>query len=156
MNRSDMIEMGLDALNFLIKVQKSPEGYFEPVGYKGWYKRGGTKARFDQQPIEAAATIDACVGAWRVTRDSRWLDEAKICYDWFLGVNDLGVSIYDHYSGGCKDGLQADGVNQNEGAESTLSWLMALLSMEEVRFEVDYQKKEQDEPEAVTTGAGGG
>jgi glycosyltransferase involved in cell wall biosynthesis len=142
MNRGDMTEMALKSLDFLVRVQKSPEGYFQPVGYKGWYKRGGVKARFDQQPVEAQSMIEACIGAWHVTRDERWLADAGMCYEWFLGRNDLRVALYDYASGGCRDGLQADGVNQNEGAESTLAWLMAAVSMEEIKVEIGDRLKE--------------
>lgn len=142
MNRGDMTDAALKALAFLLRVQKAPEGHFQPIGYKGWYKRGGVKARFDQQPVEAESTLEACVGAWHVTRDDRWLDEARLCYEWFLGRNDLGMPLYDYASGGCKDGLQADGVNQNEGAESTLAWLLSATAMEEVAAELAPQKKE--------------
>ncbi len=135
MNKWDMVEMGVKALDFLVGVQKSPEGRFAPVGTSGWYPRGGEKARFEQRPAEAQATMDACVEAWHVTRDKRWLGEAKLCYEWFLGANDLGLSLYDHLSGGCRDGLHPDRASQNEGAESTVAWLLSALAMEVVRSE---------------------
>jgi len=139
MNRPDMIETGLRALEFLLKVQRTGEasggGHFAPVGNKGWYPRGGEKACFDQLPIEAQAAMEACIEAWHVTRERSWLAEARLCYEWFLGRNDLGISLYDHSSGGCRDGLQPDRANQNEGAESTLAWLMAATGMEEVLSE---------------------
>jgi len=136
MQRQDMVDEALRALRFLMSVQKSPEGHFEPVGSNGGYTRGGVKARFDQQPVEAEATLEACVEAWHVTGDAKWLDEARICYEWFLGRNDLGVSLYDHASGGCRDGLHPDRANQNEGAESTLAWLLSAITMEEIKAEV--------------------
>lgn len=145
MQKGAMIEMALEALSFLLKVQKTPEGYFEPIGYKGWYQKGGTKSRFDQQPIEVESTIAACAEAWRVTRETRWLDDAQLCYDWFLGRNTLGEPLYDPLTGGCRDGLQADGVNQNEGAESTLAWLLAAITMEEIKIEAGTSDKEPQE-----------
>ena len=128
-HRDDLVEVALRALDWLIKLQTSPQGHFVPIGSNGWYARGKTKARFDQQPVEAHAMIEACLEALKVTGDTRWLVSAQMCFDWFLGRNDLRLSLYDHATGGCRDGLQSEGVNQNEGAESTLAWLMSLLTM---------------------------
>jgi hypothetical protein len=130
-----LVEMGVKALGFLVDAQKSPEGRFAPVGTNGWYPRDGEKARFDQRPAEAQATMDACIEAWHVTRDKRWLGEAKLCYEWFIGANDLGLSLYDHLSGGCRDRLHPDRASQNQGAEATVSWLLSAIAMEEVRSE---------------------
>jgi len=135
LQRGEMVEMGLSALSFLLRIQKAPEGHFAPVGTDGWYPRKGTKARFDQQPIEAHAMIDACAEAWHVTQKERWLDEARTCFDWFLGRNDLGLPLVDNFTGGCRDGLHPDRANQNEGAESTLAWLMSVITMEGLRAE---------------------
>jgi hypothetical protein len=77
--------------------------------------------------------MDACIEAWHVTRETRWLDEARKCHEWFLGRNDLGISLYDHASGGCRDALQPDGANQNEGASATLAWLLSAVALEEIR-----------------------
>jgi len=129
MQRQDMLETGLEALDWLVKLQMSPQGHLVPVGNHGWYPMGGTKARFDQQPIEAHAMLDACIEAYKVTKQERWMEMAWTCLDWFLGRNDLRVSLYDHATGGCRDGLQSEGVNQNQGAESTLAWLLSLLTM---------------------------
>jgi len=129
--RGEMVEMGLRALQFLLDVQRAPEGHFSPIGHDGWYPRGGAKARFDQQPIEAGTMVSACIEAWHVTQDARWIDEARMCFEWFLGRNDLGVPLYDYASGGCHDGLHPDRRNQNQGAESTLAWLLAAVAMEE-------------------------
>ncbi|HUV40060.1 MAG TPA: glycosyltransferase family 4 protein [Planctomycetota bacterium] len=129
LGRDDIIATALTALEWLVNLQTSPQGHFVPVGSDGWYVRGKTQARFDQQPIEAHAMIDACIEAFRVTGSTRWMECAQMCFDWFLGRNDLRLSLYDHATGGCRDGLQSEGVNQNQGAESTLAWLMSLLSM---------------------------
>ena len=107
-------------------------GNFEPIGCDGWYRRGGKKAIFDQQPIEVGATIDACLEAYRVTGDRWWRERAQWCFDWFLGANDLRLPAYDPRTGGCSDALAPQGVNENQGAESTLCWLMSLLSFYEV------------------------
>jgi glycosyltransferase involved in cell wall biosynthesis len=129
MNRGDLTEMGLRSLDWLLRVQTGREGVFSPVGNRGWFHRGGQKASFDQQPVEAQAMIDACLEAYRVTGEERWAAEARRCFNWFLGKNDLGEPLYDYETGGCRDGLSAEGVNRNEGAESTLAWLTSLLAM---------------------------
>lgn len=129
MRRPKMVETGLRSLDWLIRLQTSPQGYFVPIGNQGWYARGGIKARFDQQPVEAPAMIAACIEAFNVTRKDRWTETARTCLDWFLGRNDQRLALYDHATGGCRDGLESEGVNQNQGAESTVSWLLALLMM---------------------------
>jgi glycosyltransferase involved in cell wall biosynthesis len=129
MECGEMVETGLKALQWLCEVQRCEDGHFVPVGSNGWYVRGGEKARFDQQPIEAAATVSACLEAYRVTDDKRWYREALSAFEWFLGRNDLGLPLYDPTNGGCRDGLQPDRVNENQGAESTLSFMLSLLEM---------------------------
>ena len=101
-----------------------------PIGSQGFYHQGGEKARFDQQPIEAAGAVSACLEAFRVTGESRWRSEAWSAFNWFLGDNDLQLPLYDSVTGGCRDGLHPERANQNQGAESTLSFLMALLEMQ--------------------------
>jgi len=128
LQRGDMIAAGLRSLDWLARIQTDPKGHFVPIGNRGWHPRGGDKARFDQQPIEAQSMIDACIEAYYATQDRRWVDEARRCFEWFLGRNDLNVPLYDYATGGCRDGLTADGPNLNQGAESTLAWLLSLLS----------------------------
>jgi hypothetical protein len=123
-----MIEHGLRSLAWLMELQMI-DGHFSPIGNQGFYRRGGRRARFDQQPIEATAAVAACSSAFRVTRDRTWLDRAWLAFRWFLGHNDVGQGLYDHHTGGCRDGLSATCVNENQGAESTLAWLHALLQM---------------------------
>ena len=125
-----MISAGLDSLDWLMDTQRCPtNGHFVPIGSQGFYRRGGEQARFDQQPIEAAGAVSACLQAYRVTGDNRWRSEAWSAFNWFLGDNDLQLALYDSETGGCRDGLHPDRANQNQGAESTLSFLMALLEM---------------------------
>jgi len=131
MQRGEMIDMGLRSLKWLLTVQ-TEEGHFVPVGNKGWYKQGGLRARFDQQPIEANAMIEACVEAYNITRDKTWVDNAVMCFNWYLGHNDLNIPLYDPKTGGCRDGLKADGINQNEGAESSLAWLLSLMTLQKL------------------------
>ena len=132
--RSDnhrMIEAGMDSLKWLVGEQhRLDKEVFVPIGSNGFFIEGSEKARFDQQPVEACATVSACLEVYRLTEESQWLEEARRVFTWFLGNNDLQVPLYDGSTGGCRDGLHPDRVNENQGAESTLSFLMALLEMQ--------------------------
>jgi glycosyltransferase involved in cell wall biosynthesis len=129
-----MIAAGLESLDWLMATQRcETDCHFVPIGSQGFYHQGGEKARFDQQPIEAAGAVSACLQAYRVTKDRRWQGEAWSAFNWFLGDNDLQLPLYDSATGGCRDGLHPERANQNQGAESTLSFLMALLEMRELR-----------------------
>lgn len=130
LERSDMAEVGLASLKWLAKLQRSPEGHFVPIGSDGFYRRNGSKARFDQQPIEASTMVSACLEAYRMTGDEGWYQEARRSFEWFLGRNDLGLPLYDPTTGGCRDGLHPDRVNRNQGAESTLAFLLARVEMQ--------------------------
>ncbi len=126
-----MVEVGIEALQWLVDAQHrgDPET-FVPIGSNGFYVEGEERSRFDQQPVEACATIAACLEVYRLTRDELWRTEAGRVFGWFLGRNDLQIPLYDSTTGGCRDGLHPDRVNENQGAESTLSFLMALLDMQ--------------------------
>lgn len=133
MKRQDLIETGLSSLEWLISIQIDRKGHFVPIGSNGWYPRGGEKARFDQQPIEAQEMIEALRSAYLATSDEKWVEYAERCLEWFLGRNDLNVPLYDYKSGGCCDGLQPTGPNKNQGAESTLSFLLSLFRIYQLR-----------------------
>lgn len=137
MSRPDMVETALTALSWLLEVQRAGSDHFVPIGSNGFYPRGGLRARFDQQPIEAHVTVAACLEAWRVTADKRFKEEAQRAFEWFLGRNDLGLALYDAATGGCRDGLHPDRVNQNQGAESTLAFLLSLLEMRQAIAVID-------------------
>ncbi len=122
-------EVGLKALRWLISMQKSPRDDFRAIGSDGFQVKGGVAALFDQQPVEAQATVSACLDAFRLTKDEFWRVEARTAFAWFLGRNDLSLPLYDPETGGCRDGLMQDRVNQNQGAESTLAFLLALAEM---------------------------
>ncbi len=122
-------EIGLKALRWLVQVQTADGGHFRPIGTEGGYPQGGHRAQFDQQPIEAQAMVSACLEAYHATEDRFWLRQAQNAFEWFLGRNDLGLPLYDSRTAGCYDGLQVDRVNQNQGAESTLAFLLALTEM---------------------------
>ena len=124
-----VFERGLHALRWLNELQISEKGHFRPIGSNGFYKRGGTRANFDQQPIEAQAMVSACLEAYFATADVWWYEQAQRAFDWFIGWNDLGLELYSPESGGCGDGLHVDRVNGNQGAESTLAFLLSLAEM---------------------------
>jgi len=124
-----VFERGLDALRWLAEVQTSENGHLRPVGSNGFYRRGGPRAHFDQQPIEAQAMVSACLEAYRATSDPWWYEQAHRAFDWFLGWNDLGLELYAPSTGGCRDALHVDRVNGNQGAESTLAFLLSLAEM---------------------------
>ena len=125
-----MIATGIESLEWLVAAQhRGDEEIFVPIGSNGFFTEGKEKARFDQQPVEACATMCACIETYRLTHETRWIEEAQRIFRWFLGKNDLQVPLYDAATGGCRDGLHPDRVNENQGAESTLSFLMALLAL---------------------------
>ena len=125
-----MLAAGLESLTWLMETQRCQTNrHFVPIGSQGFYLKGGAPARFDQQPIEAAGAVSACLEAYRATGDNQWRNQAWSGFNWFLGDNDLQLPLYDSVSGGCRDGLHPDRANENQGAESTLSFLMALLEM---------------------------
>jgi len=129
MRSEEMISIALGSLAWLVSIQQTDEGYFAPIGSNGFYTRGAPKVAFDQQPVEACAMVSACLDAQRITRDAVWGEHARRAFGWFLGQNQLQQPLYDPRTGGCRDGLHADRVNENQGAESTLSFLLALLEM---------------------------
>jgi glycosyltransferase involved in cell wall biosynthesis len=139
-----MLAAGLESLDWVVTMQRcETKGHFVPIGSQGFHRKGSDRARFDQQPVEAGATVSACLQAFRATADSRWLKDAWSAFNWFLGDNDLQIVLYDSSTGGCRDGLHPDRANENQGAESTLSFLMALLEMRHQEdAEVPFSKHE--------------
>jgi glycosyltransferase involved in cell wall biosynthesis len=126
-----MMEAGFESLSWLADLQRADYdgGHFVPIGSNGFYKMKGERARFDQQPVEAQAMISACLEAYKISGDKLWYKEARRAFDWFLGRNDLNIPIYDPTTGGCRDGLHPDRANENQGAESTLAFLQALMEL---------------------------
>ncbi len=145
LDNEEMLRSGVESLSWLTKVQTSTRGHFQPVGTDGEYIRGGVKPVFDQQPVEAYATVSACLDAYRVTKDKAWYEEALNAFQWFLGSNDLGISLYDPVTGGCCDGLHINRVNRNQGAESTLSFLLSLTEMTEMENVLESLKEPLEE-----------
>lgn len=126
---SEMTRIGLRSLEWLVDLQQADCDHFVPIGCNGFYTRGKRPARFDQQPIEAHATVSACLKAFRDTGNRSWYREARRAFGWFLGQNDLGLPLCDPQTGACCDGLAASSINSNQGAESTLAYLLALVEM---------------------------
>lgn len=129
MARLDMLDVGTRSLEWLASIQKTKDDCFAPVGSNGFFGRGTPSAVFDQQPIEACGMVSACLEAHRVTGEARWAHDARRAFSWFLGQNQLQKPLYDPSTGGCLDGLHPDRPNRNQGAESTLSFLLALAEM---------------------------
>jgi hypothetical protein len=126
-------DAGLASLDFLIVSCFDTNGaQLSVVGNKGWFKKGGFPARFDQQPIDAAAMVEACVLAARVSGNPEYSQRAVIAFEWFLGNNAKQAALYDAQAGGCRDGLTESGPNQNEGGESTIMYIIARCNLEEL------------------------
>ncbi len=125
-----ILERGLRVLRWLAEIQTSENGHFRPIGSNGFYRRGSARAAFDQQPIEAHAAVSAYLEAYRITNDAWWYEQAQRAFDWFLGWNDLGLELYSSTTGGCCDALHVDRLNGNQGAESTVAFLLSLAEMQ--------------------------
>jgi glycosyltransferase involved in cell wall biosynthesis len=136
------LKVAVESCDFLLRNTFHGE-HFSFIGCKGWYERGGTRATFGQQPIEAASTVMMLRAAYDVTHDEKFLTFQRKAFDWFLGQNDLHIPLYDFRTKGCSDGLESDGVNANQGAESTLSFLLSLLTMVE-SYAIVHKKKVSD------------
>jgi glycosyltransferase involved in cell wall biosynthesis len=128
-SQGEMLEIGLSSLRWLLKAQTAEGGHFAPIGCHGFWTQGGERARFDQQPLEAHSMLSACLEAYAVTRDEFWHRAARRCFEWFLGRNDLGQPLYDPTTGGCRDALLQDHLNQNQGAESSLAFYLSLAEL---------------------------
>ena len=126
------LEAGLRSLRWLVGQQTSATGQFRPVGTAGFGQTRRPPQAFDQQPLEAAATIAACLVAWRADHDVEWKAEAARVFAWFLGSNDLSVSLVDLETGSCRDGLHPDRPNENRGGESVVSYLLGLSEIRQI------------------------
>jgi hypothetical protein len=134
-----------------VEIQQSEQGWIMPIGNQGFYSKGGPISYFDQQPVEAYSLLSACLDAYRATKDIKWYDYARQAFEWFLGRNALGVSMYDKATGGCRDGLHIDRLNENQGAESTLSFIQSLLEMKQFarEFQVQLRSNGKKVPSSV-------
>lgn len=120
------VQVGLRSLRWLMSLQTTSSGYFRPVGTKSFGRCRQKPEAFDQQPVEAAATISACLAASGMEDSGEWTAGAMRAFGWFLGENDLKITLIDPDTGSCSDGLHSDRPNENKGAESVLSYLLGL------------------------------
>jgi glycosyltransferase involved in cell wall biosynthesis len=134
LKNKEYIFQGLECLNWLYDVQYDKENkHISLIGNNGWLVKGKEKAKYDQQPVEIPALIDACYQAYQITHDKQWITKLGILFSWFLGNNDRHEHLYDYITGGCFDGLSSSVTNKNQGAESTIAWLLSLHRMERIR-----------------------
>jgi hypothetical protein len=128
-NAPHHVAAGLRSLTWLVALQTAPAGHFRPVGSDSFHELRSPPRAFDQQPLEAAATISACMAALRTDHETDWRAEADRAFAWFLGDNDLAIPLVDLDSGSCRDGLHPGRANENRGAESALSYLLGLVDI---------------------------
>jgi glycosyltransferase involved in cell wall biosynthesis len=128
----DYVDAGLRSLRWLMTQQSAPAGHFRPIGTAGFGEQRQHPRAFDQQPVEATATIAACLTAWRADGDTEWKTIATRVFAWFLGSNDLSVALVDPQTGSCRDGLHPDRANENCGGESVLSYLLSLAEIRQL------------------------
>ena len=135
------VDAGLRSLRWLMMQQTASTGHFRPIGTAGFGEQRMRARAFDQQPVEATATIAACLAAWRADNDAEWKAMAKSAFAWFLGSNDLSVPLVDLQTGSCRDGLHPDRANENRGGESVVCYLLALAEIRQLtRVEADLTK----------------
>ena len=142
------LDAAIESLDFLLKTQMVDD-VFVPIGNNGWYRRGEDRANYDQQPLEAAATVEAAVEAFSVTKEKRYAEVAKTVFGWFLGKNTLKVMVYNSETAGCYDGITTEEVNLNQGAESSVCYLLARMRLEELNQEL---RKQKGTPKKITVG----
>ncbi|NJD28604.1 MAG: glycosyltransferase [Chloroflexi bacterium] len=132
LERPATVRLGLDVLRWLFDAETGPDGRLRPIGNDGWWEPGRDPARWAEQPIEPASLLSAAVAAHGATGDDSWGRLAERAYAWFLGANELGLEVADPERGACHDGLGPGGLNANQGAESTLAWLMRVERMRDL------------------------
>jgi hypothetical protein len=136
------VEAGRQSLRWLMSLQTAPSGCFRPVGTRSFGKVRQRPEAFDQQPVEAAATISGCLSAWQVDRGAEWRAGAMLAFNWFLGENDLKSTLIDPDTGSCLDGLHPDRPNENKGAESALSYLLGLVEIRQFKRAATMDRKQ--------------
>jgi glycosyltransferase involved in cell wall biosynthesis len=138
---AEFVDAGLRTLHWLMALQTTPAGMFRPVGSGSFGDKRMAPQPFDQQPLEVTATVSACLAAWRVEGDPEWRADAVHAFAWFFGDNDLSLPLVDPETGGCRDGLHPDRVNENQGGESVVSYLLSQLEMRQIAHVVDGRAK---------------
>ena len=127
----ECLRVAKDSFNFILKVQMS-NGFLTPIGNNGWYKKGGLRAVYDQQSVEASCMTEVAVAAFRATRNKNFIKAARTFFAWYLGKNTNALSVYNPNTGGCYDGITPEGLNLNQGAEAIVTYLLARLEMETI------------------------
>ncbi len=141
--KSKYLDAAKESMDFLLKTQMV-NSKFVPIGNDGWYKRGGKRAFYDQQPLEASAMVEGNIDAFYATGNERYARMAKVIFQWFLGKNTQNVMVYNPKTAGCFDGVTPEKVNMNQGGESSISYLIARLKLEELRYYVAESKRQRD------------
>jgi hypothetical protein len=126
------LEAGKESLGFILQVQMI-DNQFVPIGNNGWYQRGGQRAMYDQQSVEAFCMTEVALAAYHATGQEEYRENAEIVFEWFLGRNSRKAMVYNAETGGCYDGITPLGLNLNQGAEATVSYLLARLDMESLQ-----------------------
>jgi hypothetical protein len=157
--KSAATDMGLRSLRWLVKTRTNKDGTLLPLGKLERYDSESAAAPVDQQPVEAHALLEACIEAYNATEDEKWLVDVRRSFDWFLGKNALNKCLYDYETGGCRDGLHQGGLNENEGAEATLAWLLSLMAIRSLEPAVvqsqTWEEVEEAEPVSADILQGG-
>ncbi len=121
-----VLSVALEAMNFLISINLK-DGYLSLIGNQKWYRKGGERAYFAQQPVDTMAMVLMFYQAFIATNDKQYLNQMYTSFMWFLGENDLRMNLYDFETSGCCDGIEEYGINRNQGAESSLAYLISHL-----------------------------
>ncbi len=139
---STVLQVADESMKFLVKVTLD-SGHFRPVGSDGWFPLDGRCSRFAQQATDAMVMILLFFKAYQIKRRNKDLKNLFQCFTWFLGENDLRLPLYDHETNGCCDGLESYGVNRNQGAESTMAYLISNMTvLNAVELECEYKQRE--------------
>jgi glycosyltransferase involved in cell wall biosynthesis len=146
LNKSEYVSAGIESLEWLYNILYDEDNkYLSLIGNDGWYAKGKSRAKYDQQPVEIPALIEACYQAYLATNDYRWIKNITTAFSWFLGNNDRQEPMIDFTSGGCYDGLTSTKINDNQGAESTLSWLSSLYKMISISEKLQIHNEENSD-----------
>jgi glycosyltransferase involved in cell wall biosynthesis len=130
----EYLEIAEKSLRFLTNIVFFKEE-LSPIGQNGWYNRNGVRSFFDQQPIDASSMVQTYLTAYAITKNEDYYNNAVLAFNWFLGKNHLKQMIYNDVTGGCHDGLSKSSINLNQGAESTIEYLISRLMLEEIKKE---------------------
>lgn len=139
LNEDVVRKVAFDSMHFLTKHTMN-HGYLSIIGNEEWFKKDGERSEFAQQPIDAMGMVLMFREAYNISNDKNYLSKLFKSFKWFLGENDLRMNLYNHETKGCFDGLESYGVNQNQGAESTLAYLISYLTV--LKAHEDYYRKE--------------